>query len=98
MREVASIAMIIILVVISVIDRFRPSFRKASGNLLLNIEVEKEGTTPESILKIIESISPEANVRRIDRNQNHFPIVAMVKINEANQVTEFSKEFGSFPR
>ena len=98
-REVASIAMIIILVVISVIDRFRPSFRKASGNLLLNIEVEKEGTTPESILKIIESISPEANVRRIDRNQNHFSIVAMVKINEANQVTEFSKEFDrEFPK
>lgn len=40
-REVAAIAMVIILVVISVIDRFRPSFIKSSGNLLLNIEVDK---------------------------------------------------------
>ena len=98
-REVAAIAMVIILVVISVIDRFRPSFIKASGNLLLNIEVEKEGTTPESILNIIESISPEANIRRIDRDQNHFSIVALVKISEATEISEFSKEFDrKFPK
>ena len=98
-REVAAIAMVIILVVISVIDRFRPSFIKASGNLLLNIEVEKEGTTPESILKIIESISPEANIRRIDRDQNHFSIVALVKISEATEISEFSKAFDrKFPK
>lgn len=98
-REVAAIAMVIILVVISVIDRFRPSFIKSSGNLLLNIEVEKDGTTPESILKIIESISPEANIRRIDRDQNHFSIVAFVKISQATEVSKFSKEFDrKFPK
>ena len=98
-REVAAIAMVIILVVISVIDRFRPSFIKSSGNLLLNIEVEKDGTTPESILKIIESICPEANIRRIDRDQNHFSIVALVKISQATEVSKFSKEFDrKFPK
>ena len=98
-REVATISMVIILVVITVIDRFRPSFIKSSGNLLLNIEVEKEDTTPESILKIIESISPEANIRRIDRDQNHFSIVALVKISEATEVSKFSKEFDrKFPK
>jgi hypothetical protein len=98
-REVAAISMVIILVAISVIDRFRPSFIKSSGNLLLNIEVEKEDTTPESILKIIESISPEANIRRIDRDQNHFSIVALVKISEATEVSKFSKEFDrKFPK
>lgn len=98
-REIAAISMVIILVVISVIDRFRPSYIKSSGNLLLNIEVEKEGTTPESILKIIESVSPEANIRRIDRDQNHFSIVALVKISEASEVSKFSKEFDrEFPK
>lgn len=98
-REIAAISMVIILVVISVIDRFRPSYIKSSGNLLLNIEVEKEGTTPESILKIIESVSPEANIRRIDRDQNHFSIVALVKISEASEVSKFSKEFDrKFPK
>ena len=98
-REVATISMVIILVVITVIDRFRPSFIKSSGNLLLNIEVEKEDTTPESILKIIESISPEANIRRIDRDQNHFSIVALIKISAATEVSKFSKEFDrKFPK
>lgn len=98
-REVAVIALPIILVLISLIDRLRPSFSKTVGNLLLTIEVEKESTTIESVLEMIQVIAPEANIRRIDQGKNLFSIAALVKIDDTRKISKFSEEFErEFPK
>ena len=75
-REVAAIALPIILIVITLIDRWRPSLTNTSGNLTLNLEVDKNDTTSDSILKMIESIDADANIRRIDQDQNQYSVTA----------------------
>ena len=62
-KEVAALSVFIILVVISVIDKLRPKYYTSDANLMLNIEVDKINTSTESLLLMIESISPDANVR-----------------------------------
>ena len=91
-REVAATALPIILIVISLIDRLRPSFTKTAGNLLLTVEVEKSNAT-DSVLSMIQSIAPEANVRRIDQNENLFSVAALIKINDTSTISKFSEEF-----
>jgi uncharacterized membrane protein YhiD involved in acid resistance len=92
-REVAAIALPIILIVITLIDRWRPSLTKTSGNLTLNLEVDKNDTTSDSILKMIESIDADANIRRIDQDQNQYSVTAQIKLDSTNFLTQFSKEF-----
>ena len=92
-REVAAIALPIILIVITLIDRWRPSLTNTSGNLTLNLEVDKNDTTSDSILKMIESIDADANIRRIDQDQNQYSVTAQIKLDSTNFLTQFSKEF-----
>lgn len=98
-REVACIALPIILVVISIIDRLRINSSPTSGNLLLNIEVDKENASVEKVLDMVESITAEANVRRIDQDENNFSIVALIKIKNSQELIKFSQSFESkFPK
>ena len=98
-REVAAIALPIILIVITLIDRWRPSLTNTSGNLTLNLEVDKNDTTSDSILKMIESIDADANIRRIDQDQNQYSVTAQIKLDSTNFLTQFSKEFDKeFPK
>ncbi len=98
-REVAAIALPIILIVISLIDRWRPSFINPSSNLTLNIEVDKNDTTSDTILKMIESIDADANVRRIDQDQNQYSVTAQIKLENTDFLTQFSEEFDKeFPK
>ncbi len=92
-REVAAVALPIILIIISLIDRWRPATSTVSGNVLLNIEIEQGSTSTEKVLKMIESIAPEANIQRIDQDQNHFCILALVTIQDTNVISNFSKDF-----
>jgi len=66
-KEVAVISTVIILAVISVIDKLRPKYSTTDANLMLSVEVDKINTSTESLLSMVESISHDANVRRIDR-------------------------------
>lgn len=92
-REVAAISLPIILVVISLVDRLRPKLPLSNGNLLLNIEVEKGTGSSDSVLKLVQSITPGADIRRIDQDQNFFSVVAIVKINDPSLINQFSKDF-----
>jgi hypothetical protein len=92
-REVAVIALPIILIVISLIDRLRKNSTPVSGNLILSIEVNHEETISDKILEMIESAMPNANIRRIDQNENLFSIVALVKIIDKKTINHFSKDF-----
>ena len=92
-REVAVIALPIILAVISFIDRLRKNSTPVSGNLILSIEVNHEETISDKILEMIESAMPNANIRRIDQNENLFSIVALVKIIDKETINHFSKDF-----
>ena len=102
-REVSVIALPIILAVISLIDRLRKNSAPASGNLILSIEVNHEEAISDKILEMIESAMPNANIRRIDQNENLFSIVALVKIMDKETINHFSKDFqarfpqGDFP-
>jgi hypothetical protein len=92
-REVAVIALPIILAVISLIDRLRKNSAPVSGNLILSIEVNQEDAISDKILEMIESAMPNANIRRIDQNENLFSIVALVKIMDKETIHNFSKDF-----
>ena len=98
-REVAAISLPIILVVISLVDRLRRRLPLSNGNLLLNIEVEKGLESTDSVLKLVKTMTPEADIRRIDQDKNFFSVVAVVKINDPNFINQFSKDFESkFPQ
>ena len=98
-REVAAISLPVTLAMISLVDRLRPKFQSSNGNLLLNIEVEKGTESTDSVLKLVQSLTPEADIRRIDQDQNFFSVVAVVKINEPNLINQFSKDFeNQFPK
>jgi uncharacterized membrane protein YhiD involved in acid resistance len=91
--EVAVIALPIILAVITLIDRLRKNSDPVSGNLILNIEVNQEDAISDKIFEMIDSAMPNANIRRIDQNENLFSIVALVKIMDKETINNFSKDF-----
>jgi hypothetical protein len=91
--EVAVVALPIVLAVISLIDRLRKNSSSANGNLILDIEVNQEDAISDKILEMIESAMPNANIRRIDQNENLFSIVALVKIIDKETINNFSKDF-----
>jgi len=91
--EVAAVALPIILTVISLIDRLKKNSDPVGGNLILSIEVNSEEAISDVILEMIESAMPNANIRRIDQNENLFSIVALVKIMDKETINNFSKDF-----
>lgn len=92
-REVAVLSLVIILAVISVIDRLKPKYSTSDANLMLNLEVSSTDATTESVLAMLESISPETNVRRIDQNHQNLSVTALIKIKDATSIHKFSKDF-----
>ena len=92
-KEVAVLSLVIILAVISVIDKLRPKYSTTDANLIVNIEVDKTNTSTESLLSMVESISPDANVRRIDQDQERLSLTALVKVKDAEAINRFSKDF-----
>ena len=92
-KEVAVISVAIILAVISLIDKMRAKYNTSDANLLLSIEVERTEASTASILAMIESICPEANVRRIDQDHNELSVTALLKINDPKVINKFSQDF-----
>jgi len=92
-REVAALSLVIILAVISMIDRLKPKYSTSDANLMLNLEVSSTDATTESVLAMLESISPETNVRRIDQNHQNLSVTALLKIKDAASIHQFSKDF-----
>ena len=92
-REVAALSLVIILAVISMIDRLKPKYSTSDANLMLNLEVSSTDATTESVLAMLESISPETNVRRIDQNHQNLSVTALLKIKDAASINQFSKDF-----
>ena len=91
--EVAVVALPIILTVISLIERLKKNSDPVGGNLILSIEVNQEKAISDKILEMIESAILNANIRRIDQNENLFSIVALVKIMDKETINNFSKDF-----
>ena len=92
-KEVATLSVVIILMVISIVDKIRPKYSTKDSNLMLSIEVNNKDTSTESVLAMLESISPEANVRRIDHDQDNLAVTAFIKVSDANSINKFSQEF-----
>ena len=92
-QEVAVISTVIILAVISLIDKLRPKYSTTDANLMLSVEVDKINTSTESLLSMVESISPDANVRRIDQDQKRLSVTALLKVKDAAAINRFSKDF-----
>jgi len=91
--EVAVFSLIIILAVISIIDKVRPRYMTGDSNLMLNIEIEKATASTESVFNAIESIAPEANIRRVDHDEDTLSITALVKVNDSTTINKFSADF-----
>jgi len=94
-REVAAIALPVILALISIIDRWRSSKPNKSGNVILSIEISKEKAEVEEILQMMESGPTNLNVRRIDQDPKNLSITAFVNFPEKESLTSFCKEFQS---
>jgi len=92
-QEVAVLSTFIILVVISLIDKLRPKYSTTDANLMLSVEVDKINTSTESLLTMVESISPEADVRRIDQDKERLSVTALLKVKDAAAINRFGKEF-----
>ena len=92
-KEVAVISTVIILVVISLIDKLRPKYSTTDANLMLNIEVDQANDSTESILNAIESIAPEAIIRRIEQDKETLSITALVKVKDSTIINQFSTDF-----
>jgi len=92
-KLVAVIAMPVILIVISLIDWIRPALKPIDGNLLVNIEIEQEEHSYEPVIQLIQSISPEVNLRRVDQEGNNLSIHALIKVKDSDLINTLSKEF-----
>ena len=92
-KEVAVISTVIILAVISLIDKLRPKYSTTDSNLMLNIEVDQENASTKSILTTIEAIAPDANIRRIDQDNETLAITALVKVKDSAAINQFSTDF-----
>ena len=67
--------------------------------LTLNIEVDKLNTNCGTVLSMVESISPEANARRIDQHQDRLSVTALLKVKNIESTNRFSEEFQEkFPK
>jgi uncharacterized membrane protein YhiD involved in acid resistance len=94
-REVAAITLPVILVVISVVDRWRLSKPNGSENVILSIEISKDKTQVDEILNMFESGPTNLNVRRIDQDEKNLSITALVNFPEKEALTNFCKDFQS---
>jgi hypothetical protein len=92
-REVAAIALVVILSVISIIDRFKKNRPADNSNLLLTIEVKRVDSDIKNILEMLESISPLTNIRRVDQEEKNFSIVANVSLGSKEDLIKFESEF-----
>ena len=92
-KEVAAISLFIILGVISLIDKLRPKYSTTDANLMLNIEVDEGNASTKSILTTIETIAPDANIRRIDQDNETLAVTALVKVKDSTTINQFSIDF-----
>ena len=98
-REVATIALPIILVVISGIDYFKNKKQDTIGDVLLTLEVLKMGNEVEEVITLLESSAPEMNIRRIDQDEKTVSVVCLIKIKNKNALLKFCTKFESvFPK
>jgi hypothetical protein len=79
--------------VISLVDKLRPKLSTTDANLMLNIEVDQLNQSIESILTAIEAIAPDANIRRIDQDNETLAVTALVKIKDSTTINQFSTDF-----
>ena len=92
-REVAAIAVVFILSVISIIDRLKKNRPTENSNLLLTLEVKRADSEIKSVLEMLESISPDTNIRRVDQEENNFSVVAHVTLGSKEDLIKFSTGF-----
>jgi len=92
-REVAAIALVFILSVISIIDRLKKNRPTENSNLLLTLEVKRADSEIKSVLEMLESISPNTNIRRVDQEENNFSVVAHVTLGSKEDLIKFSTGF-----
>jgi signal transduction histidine kinase len=92
-REVAAIALVFILFVISIIDRFKKNSPADNSNLLLTIEVKRADSEVKSVIEMLESITLDTNIRRVDQAEDNLSIVAHVNLESKEDLVKFSFEF-----
>ena len=55
--------------------------------------MERTEASTDSLLAMIESICPEAIVRRIDQDHNELSVTALLKIKDPKVINKFSQDF-----
>jgi uncharacterized membrane protein YhiD involved in acid resistance len=97
-REVAAIAIPIVLAFISATGLLAKKNSQPKGNLLMNVEVPRTSpsdTNLDQVLNSISKICPTIEIRKIHQDQNHFMIVAIMNFESKAKLAEFSSDFNA---
>lgn len=92
-REVAAIAVPVVLLVISLVNLFaQKKGENASGNMLINLEIgnSKEELTIKEVLSALGETNSEIKIQRIDHSKDGIHIVGLVNFNTEEDLIKFS--------
>jgi hypothetical protein len=94
-REVAGIATLIILILLTVIDRWRFRQEPTIGNILLSLEIPKESGQLEKVLALLGSEPMNLDIRRIDQDEQILSITAVANFQAKETLVKFCSNFES---
>lgn len=98
-REIAGIATVVILSLISVIDKWRKKQNSIGGNVLLSLEMPRESGNLEDILEILEKDPLQLDLRRIDHDEETLAVTAFANFEKKSTLLKFCSEFEKeFPK
>ena len=102
-RETAALGVLVILSFISASNLLRTEKRKEEGNLLVTVNIPKDGMEEKNELHsatdILLKIGKDLNIRRIDKRPEVLAITCIARFDGLNDMKDFSKEFSEhFPK
>jgi hypothetical protein len=102
-RETATLGVLVILTFISGSNWLRTEKRKQEGNLLVTVNIPKEGMEEKNELHsatdILLKIGQDLNIRRIDKRPEVLVITCIARFDGLTDMKDFSTEFSEhFPK
>jgi hypothetical protein len=91
-REVAAIAVPLVLFVIWLTNFMPKMANEKNTNLFMSLEIprEKDRVSLESILDMVSQICPAIEIRKIHQNEELFTIMAIMHFNDGKSLSDFS--------
>ena len=91
--EVVSVSIPLILIVISGINYFKKSKIVINNQVILNLEVDGNKYKVNDVLSLIESITSNSDIRRIDEEGGKISLVCFVNLDHKRNLINFCEKF-----